>query len=131
MENKVYLLFKIFAFVAICISCLGLWGLVTFMAHSRVKEIGVRKVFGATVKSIVLLFSKDFFATVTVAFLIACPIAYLLLSELLNNIAYRIDIGWDVFVITGAALIAVVIFTIGIQAIRSAKANPINSLKNE
>jgi len=131
MENKVYGLFKIFAVVAIGISCLGLWGLVAFMAHIRVKEIGIRKVFGATMKSIVILFSKDFLLTIGIAFLIACPIAYLSLKKLLTNVAYRVEINWDVFLLAAAVLMAVVILLIGIQAIRSAKAIPINSLRNE
>jgi hypothetical protein len=131
LENKVYLLFKIFAAVAVCISCLGLWGLVAFMAHIRTKEVGIRKVFGATVKSIVLLFSKDFFITVAIAFLIACPVAYLLLTELLANVAYRVDVRWNVFVLAGVFLLTVVILTISMQAIRSAKINPVNSLRNE
>jgi ABC-type antimicrobial peptide transport system permease subunit len=117
--------------IAILISCLGLFGLATLTAFQRTKEIGIRKVLGASVVGLVSLLSKDFIKLVLIALLVASPIAYYLMNKFLENYVYRIDIQWYVFL--GAAILAVVIslLTVSYQAIRAALANPVESLKSE
>jgi putative ABC transport system permease protein len=131
LEIKLYTLFKIFAGLAIVLSCLGLWGLITLAAHQRTKEIGIRKVLGASVNAIVALLSKDFLVIVAIAFGLASPLAYYLMNQLLSNFAYHVDIGWQVFVFTGIMLLLITIVTISSQVLMAALANPVNSLKNE
>ena len=130
-ESQLALLFKIVAGIAIFISCLGLYGFVSFMAVQRTKEVGVRKVLGASVGSIVYLFSKEFTLLIGVAFLIASPIAYYVMHRWLQNFAYRIHLGVGLFVLT--ILIAQIIawLTVGYQAIKAAVANPVKSLRTE
>lgn len=130
-EMKLYTLFKIFASLAILISCLGLWGLVALAAQQRAKEIGIRKVLGASINAIVMLLSKDFLVIVAIAFGLASPLAYYLMNKLLSNFAYRIDIGWQAFVFTAITLLLVTVVTVSFQIIRAAVVNPINSLKSE
>ena len=124
-------LFKIFSFLAIFISCLGLYGLVSFMAVQKTKEIGVRKVLGASVQSIVYLFSREFTILIGIAFLIAAPVGYYLMQEWLSGFYYHTSIGWEVFVI--AIIISVIIawITVGYKAIKAAIANPVKSLRTE
>ena len=124
-------LFKIFSFLAIFISCLGLYGLVSFMAVQKTKEIGVRKVLGASVQNIVYLFSREFTILIAIAFLIAAPIGYYLMQEWLSGFYYHTNIGWEVFVI--AIIISVIIawITVGYKAIKAAIANPVKSLRTE
>lgn len=131
LETKLSTLFKIFAGMAILISCLGLWGLVTFVSQQRTKEIGIRKVLGASVRIIVMLLSKDFVLMVMIAIAIASPLTYYLLNVLLQNFAYRVDIGWDVFVITGVSLFVIAMATMSFQTLKAAMTNPVNSLKSE
>ena len=131
LETKLSTLFKIFAGIAILISCLGLWGLVTFVSKQRTKEIGIRKVLGASVRIIVMLLSKDFVLMVMIAIGIASPLTYYLLNVLLQNFAYRVDIGWDVFVITGVSLFVIAMATMSFQTLKAAMANPVSSLKSE
>lgn len=130
-ENQLSQLFKIFAGIAIFISCLGLYGFVSFMAVQRTKEVGIRKVLGAPVISIIYLFSKEFTMLIGVAFLIATPVAYFFMHQWLQNYAYRIDIGMGIFLAT--ILIAEIIawLTVGYQAIKAAVANPVKSLRTE
>jgi putative ABC transport system permease protein len=116
---------------AIFIACLGLFGLVTFTVESRTKEIGVRKVLGASVFSIVSLLSKDFISLVCIAFVIATPVALYFMNKWLENFAYRIQIGWVVFAIAGAVAILVALVTISFQAIKAAVSNPVKSLRTE
>lgn len=130
-EERLYNLFRIFAALAMLISCLGLWGLATFAAQQRTKEIGIRKVLGASVNNIVTLLSKDFVFMVLVALIISCPIAYYLVNNWLLNFAYHINIGWQVFVLVGMASLFITLATVCIQALRAAFANPVNSLRNE
>jgi len=120
-----------FSVLVIFVGCLGLFGLAAFTAERRTKEIGVRKVLGATVPSLVRLLSIDFVKLVVVAFVIACPIAYWGSSKWLDNFAYRIDIQWWMFGLAGLVAIAVAIFTVSTQAVRAAVANPVNSLRDE
>jgi ABC-type antimicrobial peptide transport system permease subunit len=120
-----------FAFLAIFIACLGLFGLATFTAETRTKEIGIRKVLGASVASITALLSKDFLKLVLVAVVVASPVGYYLMNKWLENFAYRVEISWWIF--AGAAILAVTValLTVGYQAVRTALVNPAESLKSE
>lgn len=124
-------LFTIFSFLAILIACLGLLGLATYSAVQRTKEIGVRKVLGAEVSSIAVLLSKDFMKLVLLAILIATPFSWYAMSQWLNDYAYQIDIHWWVFAMSGGIALAIAIVTVSFQAIKSARANPIKSLRTE
>lgn len=124
-------LFGVFATLAILIACLGLFGLAAFTIQQRTKEIGVRKVLGATVSSIVMLLSKDFVRLVVVAMAVATPIAYFGLEQWLNTFAFRVDIGWLSFVLAGILSLTIALGTISYQAIRAATANPIDALRYE
>lgn len=124
-------LFKVFAFLAILISCLGLYGLVSFMAVQKNKEVGIRKVLGASVQSILYLFSKEFTILITVAFLMAAPLGYFLMNHWLQGYYYHIEIGWGVFVLAIVMSVLIGWLTVGYKAIRAALANPIKSLRSE
>jgi len=130
-EDQLSQLYKIFAGIAVFISCLGLYGLVSFMAVQRTKEVGIRKVLGASAGSIVYLFSKEFTLLITIAFLIAAPVAYFFMHEWLNGFSFRISIGFDIFLITIAASVAIAWLTVGYRALRAAMANPVKSLRTE
>lgn len=120
-----------FSFLAIFISCLGLLGLTMFTAVQRTKEIGVRKVLGANVASIFALLSKEFIQLVIIAFIIATPIAWLLMNSWLQGYAYKIRISWWVFAVAGLASIVIALLTISLQALKVAVANPVQSLRSE
>jgi putative ABC transport system permease protein len=122
--------FLVFTCIAICIACLGLFGLATFVAHQRTKEIGVRKVLGASVAGVVALLSKDFVKLVVIAFLIAGPASYLLVSNWLDNFATRISIDWQTFAIAGIVILSITLITVSFQSIKSALADPVKSLRN-
>jgi len=124
-------LFNCFAIVTILISCLGLFGLVTYTAESKVKEIGVRKVLGAGVPDIVSLLSKDFLMLVMVAAVIAFPVAWYGLHNFLQNYAYRTNLSWWVFALAGVITLAIAILTVGFKCVQAALANPVIALKNE
>ncbi len=130
-ENKLAAIVGDFTIIAILISCLGLFGLATFSAEQRIKEIGVRKVLGASVTSIVALLSKDFLKLVAIAVLIASPIAWLTMNKWLQSFAYRTNISWTVFLITTLAAMLIALLTISFQAIRAAISNPVKSLRTE
>lgn len=130
-EEQLSLLYKIFAGLAIVISCLGLYGLVSFMAVQKVKEVGIRKVLGAGVGSIVYLFSKEFTILIAIAFAIAAPISYYMMGEWLNNFQYKISMGTGVFLLAIATSIVVAWATVGYKAIKAALANPVRSLRSE
>ncbi|MEI9957061.1 MAG: FtsX-like permease family protein [Ferruginibacter sp.] len=121
----------LFAGLTIFISCLGLFGLASYMAENRIKEIGVRKVLGASVGSVTALLSKDFLKLVGISFLIASPIAWYAMSQWLKNYSYRVDIEWWVFAITGILSIVIALATVSFQAIKAAIANPVKSLRTE
>ena len=123
--------FAIFAGFAIFIACLGLFGLSLFATTQRTKEIGVRKVLGASVSNIILLLSKDFIKLVIIAFLIASPVAWYIMYNWLQGFAYRINIGWWVFAAAGILSIIIALMTISFQAIKAAIANPVKSLRTE
>jgi ABC-type antimicrobial peptide transport system permease subunit len=130
-ESRLYDLFKIFSALAMLISCLGLWGLVTFAAEQRVKEIGIRKVLGASVANIVTLISKDFIILVGISILIASPLAYWGMSKWLQEFAFRIPISWIVFAVAGGAAVVIALLTVSVQAIKAAISNPADSLRTE
>jgi ABC-type antimicrobial peptide transport system permease subunit len=124
-------LFMAFSGVVLLIACLGLLGLTTFAAETRTKEIGIRKVLGATVSQIVTLLSKDFLTLVTISFVIASPIAWYAMNQWLQDFAYRINISWWIFALAGSAALLIALLTISFQAIKAALANPVSSLRNE
>jgi ABC-type antimicrobial peptide transport system permease subunit len=130
-ENQLAQLYKIFAAIAIFLSCLGLYGLASFMAVQRIKEVGIRKVLGATAGNIVYLFSKEFIALIAIAFAIATPIAWYYMHEWLQDYVYRINISWWLFAAGGLAAIIIALATISFQAIKAAIANPVKSLRTE
>jgi putative ABC transport system permease protein len=130
-EERLFTLFKIFSGLAMFISCLGLWGLATFAAQSRTKEIGIRKVLGASVNRIVILLSKDFLLLVLAAMIIATPLAWYGMNQWLQNYAFRIDVSLRVIGFTGIIAVLIAIITVSSQAIKAALSNPVESLKNE
>ena len=130
-ENQLSTLYKLFSSIAIFISCLGLYGLVAFMAVQRRKEIGIRKVLGASVRSIVVIMSREFTMLVGIAFLIAAPVAWYFMREWLDQYAYRITLNGYYFAITIAASIAIAWLTVGYTSIKAALANPVQSLRTE
>jgi ABC-type antimicrobial peptide transport system permease subunit len=121
----------LFASLAILISCLGLLGLVMFSAEQRTKEIGIRKVLGASVNSIISLFSKEFLHLIGIAFLIAVPVAWYSMNHWLQNFAYKIDLTWWIFALAAGVAVLITGITISYQAIKAAIANPVNSLRSE
>lgn len=121
----------LFAGLAIFISCLGLYALAAYMAASRIKEIGVRKVLGASVTSITTLLSKDFLKLVLIAFIIASPVAWWMMRSWLNNYAYRVNIDWWIFAVTAILSVVIAMVTISFQSIRAAISNPVKSLRTE
>jgi ABC-type antimicrobial peptide transport system permease subunit len=130
-ENQLSQLYKIFAAIAIFLSCLGLYGLASFMAAQRIKEVGIRKVLGATAGSIIYLFWKEFILLIAIAFAIATPIAWYFMHQWLQNYAYRIEVSWLIFLAGGIAAIMIALATISFQAIKAAMANPVESLRSE
>lgn len=130
-ENQLSQLYKIFAAIAIFLSCLGLYGLASFMAAQRIKEVGIRKVLGANAGNIVYLFSKEFILLIAIAFAIATPIAWYYMHQWLQDYAYRIHIGWWSFAAGGVVAIVIALATISTQAIKAAMANPVKSLRTE
>jgi ABC-type antimicrobial peptide transport system permease subunit len=130
-DNHVGQLFNCFAAVAILISCLGLFGLITFTADSKVKEIGVRKVLGAGVPHIVALLSKDFVALIAIAACIAVPLAWYGLNNFLQGYAYRTEMSWWVFAAAGILTLLIAIVTVSFKCVQAALANPVKSLRTE
>jgi putative ABC transport system permease protein len=120
-----------FAVLAILIACLGLFGLATYMAEQRTKEIGVRKVLGATVGNVVAMLSKDFLKLVLIAAVVAFPVSWWFMNKWLEDFAFRIDIGWWVFAVAGLAALSIALLTVSVQAIKAALANPVKSLRTE
>jgi len=121
----------VFTSLAILIGCLGLFGLASFMANQKTKEIGVRKVMGASVQSIVLLFTKEFVSLIVIGFLIAAPLAWYLSNQWLSQFAYRISVGPIIFVVGLIVTFFIAMATVGYRSFRAASANPVDSLKYE
>jgi putative ABC transport system permease protein len=130
-EQQTGRIFITFAVFAILIACLGLFGLVTYAAEQRTKEIGIRKVLGARVSSIVGLLSRDFTMLVGISALIAFPVAWWAMYKWLETFAYRAEISWWIFLVAGATALAIALLTVSIQTVRAALANPVNSLRSE
>lgn len=130
-EVQIGKLAAFFAILAIFISCLGLFGLVSFTAEQRIKEIGIRKVLGASVLNLWGLLSKDFLGLVFIAFVLAIPIAYYYLNDWLQQYTYHIKISWWIFAAAGAGALVITVLTVSYQAIRAALVNPVQSLKSE
>ncbi|QEC65983.1 FtsX-like permease family protein [Panacibacter ginsenosidivorans] len=130
-ETQLSLLYKIFAGIAIFISCLGLYGLVSFMASQKTKEVGIRKVLGASVSSIVVMFSKEFTILISIAFIIAVPVAWYFMNGWLQDFQYRISIGVGVFALAIVVSLIVAWVTVGYKAVRAALVNPVKSLRSE
>ncbi len=130
-EMQLAKMFSIFSGLAIFIGCLGLFALASFMAEQRTKEIGIRKVMGASVKSIVMMLSKQFSKLVVFSFIIAAPIAWYGISYWLESYSYRISLGWEVFMIAGVSASLIAWLTVAYHSIKAAVSNPVNSLKSE
>jgi putative ABC transport system permease protein len=131
VEQRVGKIAITFAVLSILIACLGLFGLATFMAEQRIKEIGIRKVLGASVGNIVGILSKDFLILVTIAFCLAVPIAWWAMSKWLQDFAFRVDIGAAVFILAGCIALIIAIVTVSFQAMKAALANPVKSLRSQ
>jgi ABC-type antimicrobial peptide transport system permease subunit len=130
-ESQLSNLYKIFAVIAIFLSCLGLYGLASFMAVQRIKEVGIRKVLGASVSGVVYLFSKEFIILITIAFIIASPVAWYFMNQWLQDYVYRINISWWIFIVGGLSAIVIALITVSFKAIKAALANPVKSLRSE
>ncbi|HVO75921.1 MAG TPA: FtsX-like permease family protein, partial [Ignavibacteriaceae bacterium] len=124
-------IFKYFSFLSILIACLGLFGLISISAEQRTKEIGIRKVLGASISNVSLILSKDFLILVVLSNLIAWPVAYYFMNKWLEDFAYRIDIHWWMFALAGGIALVIALATVSIQAIKAAAANPVDSLRYE
>lgn len=122
---------NVFAFLAILISCLGLYGLAAFTTEQRTKEIGIRKVLGGSVFTLIAMLSKEFARWVLVANVIAWPLAWVAMSRWLQNFEYKIDIGWWVFFVAGGLALLIALVTVSSQAIKAALANPVKALRYE
>lgn len=130
-EERIASLARVFTALAILISCLGLFGLASFVAEQRTKEIGVRKVLGASISQLWLLLSKDFLKLVLIALIIASPLAYYIMGQWLQKFSYRTSIGWDVFAIACFGAFIITLITVSFQAIKAATSNPVKSLRTE
>jgi ABC-type antimicrobial peptide transport system permease subunit len=130
-EQKTYTAFRLFSIIAVLIGCLGLYGLVTFAAAQRTKEVGIRKVLGASMLNIISLFGKEFVVLIFIAFVIAAPVAYYVMHNWLENFAYKINIGAEIFLVAIGASVIIAAITIAYQAIKAAIANPVKSLRAE
>jgi len=130
-EQQQSLLITVFAAIAIFISALGLLGLAAFAAEQKVKEIGIRKVLGASVQQIVQLLSADFVRMVCVASIIAFPVAWWAMSKWLQTFAYRINLSWWLFAASAGIALLIALITVSFQAVKAAVANPVNSLRSE
>ena len=130
-EQKVYTAFRLFSGLAILIGCLGLYGLVAFTAVQRTKEVGIRKVLGASLLNIVALFAKEFIILIMIAFVIAAPVAYIAMHNWLTDFAYQVKIGGGIFMVAILLSLTIAGVTIAYQSIRAGLANPLKSLTTE
>ena len=130
-EQRTGYLFNFFSGVAIIVCCLGLFGLAAFTAEQRTKEIGVRKVLGASVASIVALLSQDFIKLVGIAILVATPLAWYAMHSWLEGFAYKVAIDWWVFALAGLLAVSIALLTVSFQSIKAALMNPVKSLRSE
>ena len=130
-EDRLARIFGVFAGLAILIACLGLFGLSAFTAEQRTKEIGVRKVLGASVPGLVGLFARDFLKLVALAFVAAVPVTYVVMQRWLADFAYRTDLSWSIFLLAGLATFVIAALTVSYQSIKAALADPVDSLRHE
>lgn len=130
-EQRLSNLFKVFTVIAIAIGSIGLFGLISFMAANRTKEIGVRKVLGASVNQMMMMLSKDFVVLAIIAFALAAPVAWYFLDNVLSNFAYRIDIDWWIFSLAILISLIITLLTVGFRSFKSAVSNPVNALRDE
>ncbi len=130
-DERRFTLFKIFACISIFIGCLGLYGLISFMASQKLKEVGIRKVLGASVSSIMVLFSKEFVKLILIAFLVAAPLTWYFMNEWLNGFAYHTTIPWTVFVIGIFSTLVIAILTVSYRSAQAAVSNPAETLRTE
>ncbi|MEQ9412633.1 MAG: FtsX-like permease family protein, partial [Cyclobacteriaceae bacterium] len=130
-EEQIGNLAGIFSGLAIFISCIGIFGLASFAASKKIKEIGIRKILGASVFKIWKMLSNDFVWLVIVSSLIACPLAYYYANQWLLQYDYRIDISWGIFLVTSVSLLVITLITVSYQSIKAALANPVESLRSE
>ena len=130
-QKRTGALAALFAGLTIFISCLGLFGLAAYMAQNRIKEIGVRRVLGASVQSITTLLSKDFLKLVVISLIIASPLAWWAMHNWLLDFEYRVSIEWWVFAIAGLASVFIALLTVGYQAVKAARTNPVKNLRTE
>jgi putative ABC transport system permease protein len=124
-------IFKYFSFLSIIIACLGLFGLVSISAEQRTKEIGIRKVLGASISNVTLLLSKDFLVLVVISNVFAWPVAYYFMGRWLEDFAYGTNISWWAFILSGGIALMIALATVSFQAVKAARANPIKSLRYE
>jgi ABC-type antimicrobial peptide transport system permease subunit len=130
-EERLSSIFFTASYTAMLLSCLGLFAIVTLIVEQRRKEIGVRKVLGASVPSVTGLLAKDFLVLVLVAFLISTPISWYFLDKWLQNFVYRTELSWWIFPLAGVVTLLIALLTVGIQTVRAALANPVRALRSE
>jgi len=130
-DERTFILFRIFAGVSIFIGCLGLYGLISFMANQKLKEVGIRKVLGASTSSIMVMFSKEFVKLIVLAFIIAAPLAWYFMNSWLQGFAYRISIHWSAFIIGIISTLAIALATVSYRSVRAASSNPAETLRSE
>lgn len=130
-EQRMSILLSIFTCMAIFIGCLGLFGLATFMANQKTKEIGVRKVLGASVESIIMMFSKEYLKLILLGFVLAAPVGWFFMGKFLDEFAYKIEVGPQVFLLTLGITLLIAVVTVGYRSFRAATVNPVSSLRSE
>lgn len=128
-EMKIGRILNIFTAIAILLACLGLFGLSSYAAQQRIKEIGIRKVLGASILQLASILSRDFIRLALIAFVIAAPLAWWVMSDWLQDFNYRVTLSWWIFVLAAASSLLVALLTVSIQAVRAALSNPVKNLK--
>jgi ABC-type antimicrobial peptide transport system permease subunit len=129
--DNLMVIIRFFAVLAIFISCLGLFGLASYMAEKRTKEIGIRKVLGATIPKLFILLSMEFVKLILIANVIAWPIAWLMMNFALRSFAYKVTLGVDIFVLSGVIVLLIAMITVSFQSMRAARSNPVEALRYE
>jgi putative ABC transport system permease protein len=130
-EHQLGKIMSFFTSLSILLACLGLFGLTSYIVQQRTKEIGIRKVLGASISGIMILISSGFVRLVAIAFVISFPLAWWAMGVWLNDFVYRITIGWQVFAIAGVSVLVITLLTVGFQAVQAALMNPVKSLRSE
>jgi len=130
-ENQLGKVMSLFAATAILLACMGLFGLSSYMMQQRMKEIGIRKVLGASFMNLISILSGNFIKLVIIAIVIACPLAYLIMQSWLSDFAYHTDMHWWIFMIAGLVIVSITLLTISIHGLRAMAENPVKSLRSE